>query len=307
MKKNKLFLFIFGIFACSCTIQTNPIVIEKTEPTTQTQIENITEPATKPVEKQDYLLDITNEKIYYSDASKILNRADLTIVKPEDASNCEKGVWLTFDNFTYGVFPRGIVVNSFTHEFDLDTFRFIDAPVLDEEFSQYVKISVGDTFGSLTVDTASVTLVTKDPMTEWYTNGVYLFEMSLGFKGEIEVTGYISSVVNKDIGYAEVGDVVFVMDEKQWDNIPFLLKQMTPTNDFTRCTYYDDKFAFSSDVPAFRLGSIFDDYNSVALSAIPTDGTYIHVKATLSQIEFYVHDTNLNYAKAKIVSVEPYN
>lgn len=258
------------------------------------------QPLDAPIYDKDYFIGLTGEKVYYKDASKIkYGKEELTL--DEVIENNYRPQW-TFDGWSYASFPSGITLNSIDNKYDTEKGEFVGAQIPDDYEYNYFVVRKNDEFGGLTVNHASITLfesaVKPIPFIE---------NLQIGFSGEKTVTGYITAQVFEE-GYMREGNIYFRFDKEQWDDMPILV---TPPDNghIPSPVQYDDGsdsgFYYQSDTPLSNFGSILTDYPDVDLSAIPLDGSWAHVKITITDI-FLDWADNREYIplSAKIVNIE---
>ncbi len=307
--KTKIYaFFILCLILCSCTNNTEgfPTVPDISETANISYETEASQTTTLPVmsltsekaENAEYFMDYTNQKVFYRDAAKIEYCGEPISV--EEAANY-KDAFFYFDKWTYGVFSKGICLNSVNDEFDMEEYKFKEEPIVNEEYT-LSKINLGDSFGELTVSAASCTLVPTGEA--YYPNGIYMFDSCLELDGELEITGYIKAM-EKFEGYYYEGDIIFLMDKNQWNHIPILIYPKT-NNLYEPYTYYTETFQQFSDTPVLCLGSIITDYSDMDTSIIPNDGTFAHVKISISDIKLYANES-LNTAEARLLNIQEMN
>lgn len=305
MKIKKYALSILCLILCSCTNSPEDLsTVLNTSETKNTSSEpEINQTTTLPVitlapenaANAEYFIDYTNQKVFYSDAAKIEYCGEP--ISAEDAS-VYKDAFFYFDKWTYGVFSKGICLNSVNDEFDIDEYKFKEEPIVNEEY-KLSKINLGDSFGGLTVSAVSCTLVPTGE--DYYPNGIYMFDSDLELEGELEITGYIKAM-EKFEGYYYEGDIIFLVDKNQWNNIPILIHPKT-NNPYKPYTYYTETFQQFSDTPILRLGSIITDYSDMDTDIIPDDGTFTHAKITISDIKLHASE-GISTAEARMINIQ---
>lgn len=253
-----------------------------------------------PLYDKDYFLGLTSEKIYYKDASKIKYGEKQPTLDEVIENNYR--AWWTYDGWSYASLPCGIALNSIDNEYDTEKGEFVGVQIPDNYEYNYFAVHENDEFGGLTVNHASITLF--ESAVKQYPNVV---DMQIGFSGEKTVTGYITAQVFEE-GYMREGNIYFRFDEGQWDDMPILVSQ-SDNGHIPSPVQYDDGsdsgFYYQSDTPLSNFGSILTDYPDIDLSAIPLDGSWAHVKVTITDI-FMDNAENREYIplSAKIVNIE---
>lgn len=293
----------------SQTSQTLRHMVTETLPTEQEQQthsetlqseEQTPSPADSLLYTKDYFMGLTGEKVYYKDASKI-TYCDDEITFDEVIKNKYRPMW--FFNWTYAALPGGITLNSYDNEYDKEKGEFIDAQIPDDYKHDYFIVSENDEFGGLTVNYASIELYEREEAG----SKPDIIQMQIGFSGEKTVTGYITAQVFEG-GYMREGNIYFHFDKGQWDDMPILVSQFNNGRFPLHQYCYDDSdadFYYQSDTPLSNFGSILTDYPDMDLSVIPLDGSWAHVKVTITDI-FMDNAENREYIplSAKIIKIE---
>lgn len=253
-------------------------------------------------EANDYFLGLCDEKLYYKDASYIVSCGlDITAEEARTAycPTC------TFEGWTYGVFSKGITLTTDEYEFDYEKMEFVDPPMPEETEYQYHKISVGDTFGGLTVKSARTEIINTEDNSIGH-NGVYSMSCELAFSGEITVDGYAFAWTNYGEEGAAPGDISFLFGAGEFDDIPMVIGWgYNAYPNVLPFAWRGSEFQYTSDTPRLFLGTPERDFPELDVSGIPSDGTPVPVRVTLTDIRLLASDGNgmRSYAKPVAITV----
>lgn len=284
------------------TTTTTTAPTNTTTTTTETTTAPVTTTVTTTEEKEllGYFLDYNGEKVYYNEAVQCAI-AGVNVLTPEEAEK-QDIVFCDYEGFTYGVYSKGNFLNSFDDEFDSDERKFKNVPTETPTY-ELNKISVGDTYGPLTVTEASCTLVPMK-VDNPFPSDLCLIKTDLKYSGEITLTGYVRTSTYGE-GYAEDGEIFLYLDEDCMSDIPYIVYTKNENVHEYR-TYFNEYFQTRTDIPWLRLGTVYDSaYSSLDLTMIPQRGSGVaHVKVTISDIEMRAGETVFSYIKGKIVNIE---
>lgn len=188
-------------------------------------------------------------------------------------------------DYVYFAEPLGISYNSSedTEHYDTESQSFINIPETVEH--EYKRYNVGDSFGGLTI---------KDCYTVFYSylsgqSPKYYGGGSVSFDGTLTMTG-VCCIVPETIGYEYEGDIQFIPDSDSC-LLPIMYY------DETDAILYggSDEMSWCSEyrIP-LNLGNISENNNAdlTKLSELPTDGSYVRVKVTVSDVTMR-NDENL--------------
>lgn len=196
----------------------------------------------------------------------------------------------------------------YTALFDGKTYNFIDEPdkfdvllKVDTDVSEatsggFFIINKGDTIGGLTCTDANATYFI-DPVDHNYPFALY--DSTVCFDGEIEVSGYIDRMDGNE-GYVEDGELDFYPDGESWQGLPI------PFDYYYYQTYFmkDENLVYAP----FRisLGVVYD-YSAMDLERDIPKGSTAHMKLVLKDLQLKYINTNFGgytISTATIVSAE---
>ena len=183
--------------------------------------------------------------------------------------------------------------------------EFADPPVPEKTEYQYHKISVGDTFGGLTVKSARTEIITTEDNSIGH-NGVYTLSCELAFSGEITVDGYAYALTNYGEEAAAPGDISFLFGAGEFDDIPMVIGWgYDAYPNVLPFAWRGSGFQYTSDTPMLFLGTPERDFPELDVSGIPSDGTPVPVRITLTDIRLIASEGNgmRSYAKPVAITV----
>ena len=281
--------------ACDGEAEQTTVAITTTEPSAAT--EETTEPS---VERDDIssFEGFAGDTLYLSDAAEIVKAEGLEALTAKQVLDYGGRIIVTYDGFAYAAKSRGVSFNSEEHEI-IDS-KFV-SPGLPEPFDHsYGIVRVGDSFGGLTVQTASVVIMFAEGSSE-----PYLYDAQLSFDGEITLTGYISAATQTE-GYIDEGDIDFLADGASYGTeLPLIRNAIyEDLTDLACPTYFTGDFYYSSDIPKFSLGSAINGYPDTDISPIPDDGSFEYVTVTLNELSMRSSEMMGTSIRAHILSVE---
>lgn len=220
-----------------------------------------------------------------------------------DSASFEKDPDELFDNLLFYHTDYG-----YTALFDGKTYNLRDDPEkfdLDTESCNesreaasggFFIINKGDTIGGLTCTDANATYFI-DPVDHNYPFALY--DSTVCFDGEIEVSGYIDRMDGNE-GYVEDGELDFYPDGESWQGLPI------PFDYYYYQTYFmkDENLVYAP----FRisLGVVYD-YSSIDLERDIPKGSTAHMKLVLKDLQLKFVNTNFGgytISTATIVSAE---
>lgn len=171
--------------------------------------------------------------VYTSEVSEVYsgsefddNKETLTLAQAEQyARACDGEFTVKCDGFAYGFIPERALNRADDPEMfkgtgDGEIYEFLGS---EDKFSaDYIRINVGDKFGSLTVKSA-YTLFSDDRFLESFSEipGAYISGGAIEFDGETELTGYVNVWEDSDYQGAG-GTMVFYPDGGSGTKIPVI-------------------------------------------------------------------------------------
>lgn len=226
-----------------------------------------------------------------------------------DLENCEiSPESLTEENFfiattgsAYYALPLYQCLTDRDNEYDENDLLFKDAPQGSQ--SDFIKVKKGDTIFGMTVAEASSEFNLNSPVP-----GVVV-STSLTLEGEITLTGYVRVIPGDEYGVA-VGDILFLpvgnvrLPVVRFDgcNKDGVILRRTGDVYIMGGGSADDSITFTNEfTERFTLGNV----NSTAadISVIPTDGSFIKVNVTISNIKMNSSANWITQIRADIVSI----
>ena len=193
-------------------------------------------------------------------------------ISPEEAITLDY-YFAVFNDHTYMTKSIGVSYNSITDSYDYENEVFnVEVPKQEYEF---FKISIGDTFGNLTV---------KEVFTEYLylpetSENPFARDLGIIFFGSVTLTGYITSI-------KESGDIFFMPDGSSLGDLPVYLS-LYGIGWMPNRTATIENTHFSSDIGAIWLGNTFEGYDNIDTSAIPRDSSLVRVEITITDLEMY--------------------
>lgn len=192
----------------------------------------------------------------------------------------------------------GIWYDSVTNAdiYNADTMEFTGAP--DTVKHEYKKYKVGDTFGELKIAEAATSFMSENshfPM-KYFNGGAVRFDGTLTLTGKI----YMSPETE---GYISEHDLFFELSSDDVKKIPIMNYPYSEDRTEQLYSFIDNGTVYLTDSTRLSLGNA-DNYPEFDFSGLPTDGTWVDAKITVSNIflRYYFNFTS-NYT-AKILDLE---
>lgn len=243
--------------------------------------------------------------IYTSEISEVYkgseewgNKETITFEQAEQAARAgDSDFTVKCDGFAYGYIPE----KALNHVDDPEMFKQDEKygeyfKYLGEGFdvntgegiysTEYMRITAGDKFGSLTVKNAYTLFV--DKYMAWHGNdfsdipGVYISDCCVEFDGEIEMTGYVS-VTKMETLYGSGGDMTFFPDGDSSVKLPgFFFFTNPQTGEICHFSDWHSYGFFGSGY--YSIGNMFDvDCDTSGLH--PGD-SFVKVKLVLDNVKY---------------------
>lgn len=260
-----------------------------------------------------FLRGLAGDTIYTSDFEEIFSENGEEIA-PEDFSE-ENFSAVLCNGFTYLAEPSGTCRTNFDNAdvYDSATASFTDYPV--EKIQNYKRFNQGDTICGLTVSSAQTNFAKHAGNNEYTLSDgttkigtelgypeIYFLGSSVSFSGEITLTGYIRTVPEDEYGVF-VGDILFLPSGED-ANLPVMGYEFSADSGFfhsPRQIMYGD-IAAQNEYGYIKLGNISE--TSADISAVPTDGSFIKAKVTVSNVQMSCSVGWVNNISAEILNIE---
>ncbi len=265
--------------------------------------ESVPEPP-KPAGEPTFLTAPDGTPIYTSEISEMYtgseergNKETITLEQAKLIAQTGNGYFtVKCDGFVYGYIPE----RSLNYVDDPEMFkqRENDSEYFDylgEEFdvntgegkysTEYMRINVGDKFGSLTVKSA-YTLFSRPVGMKSFSDipGAYISDCCVEFDGEIELTGYVE-VTPEDTLYGTGGDMYFWPDGDSSVKIPEFLYYTNPKTGEI-CHFSGSHFYGTGG--SYSIGNMYKvDCDT---SSVQPGDTFVKVKVTLDNVRYVPGD-----------------
>lgn len=192
----------------------------------------------------------------------------------------------------------GISYDSVTNSdiYNADTMEFTGAP--DKVKREYKKYKVGDTFGELKIAEAATSFMSENSHfpRKYFNGGAVRFDGTLTLTGKM----YMSPETE---GYITEHDLFFELSSNDVKKIPKMNYPIEEDGTEPLYSFIHNETVYLADSTTLSLGNA-DNYPEFDFSGLPTDGTWVDAKITVSNIflRYYFNFTN-NYT-AKILDLE---
>ncbi len=224
-------------------------------------------------------------------------------ISPE--SMTEENFFKAATNSAYYALPLYQCLTNRENEYDEADLLFKDAPQGSQ--SDFIKVKKGDTIFGMTVAEASSEFNLNSPVT-----GVVV-STCLILEGEIMLSGYARVIPDDEYGVA-VGDIIFLpvgnvrLPVVRFDgcNKDGVIMRRTGDVYIMDGGSAEDSITFTNEfTDRFTLGNI--NSTTADISVIPTDGSFIKVNVTISNIVMKSSADWLTQISADIVSISAAN
>lgn len=260
------------------------------------EISDITPVIYPEPEDATFLIGAAGDFIGASEITKVLD-IENNEISPDEMT--EENFYRAFIDSAYYSVPLYPCLTNIESEYDEDALLFKNAPQGDQ--TTFFKVKKGDEIFGLTVAEASseFSLDSSD-------NFNVVSSTSLALEGEVTLDGYACVIPGDEYGVA-VGDIIFLPVGNV--RLPVVRFDSCDENGVYRRTgdvYLRNGITYTNEfADKFALGNIND--TAADVSILPSNGSFIKVSATISDIRMVTTSNWITQVSAEIVNISEYS